>query len=122
MWGLVHMSVTAARGFEASGIHCGIRYKKVDLALVRSKTPAVGAGMFTINRMAAPPVVVCREHLRLAEPQAVVANSGCANAATGVRGELDARATCAEVGRLLGLAAEEVVVLSTGVIGAPMPM
>jgi glutamate N-acetyltransferase/amino-acid N-acetyltransferase len=116
------MSVTAAQGFVASGLACGIRKEKPDLALVRSTVPAVGAGMFTANRMQAAPVIVSREHLELAEPQAVVANSGTANAATGVRGELDARATAAEAGRLLGLAAEEVVVLSTGVIGAPLPL
>jgi glutamate N-acetyltransferase/amino-acid N-acetyltransferase len=116
------MSVTAAQGFVASGLACGIRKEKLDLALVRSTVPAVGAGMFTANRMRAAPVIVSREHLELAEPQAVVANSGTANAATGVRGELDARATAAEAGRLLGLAAEEVLVLSTGVIGAPLPL
>ena len=58
----------------------------------------------------------------LAEPQAVVINSGVANAATGERGELDARATAAEAARLLDLDAEEVLVLSTGVIGAPLPL
>jgi glutamate N-acetyltransferase / amino-acid N-acetyltransferase len=78
--------------------------------------------MFTANRMAAAPVVVSREHLELAEPQAVVANSGNANAATGQRGELDARATAAQTARLLGLDAEEVLVLSTGVIGARLPL
>jgi glutamate N-acetyltransferase/amino-acid N-acetyltransferase len=67
--------------------------------------------------MQAAPVVISKEHLELAEPQAVVINSGSANAATGLRGELDARATAAEAARLLGLAVEEIVVLSTGVIG-----
>ena len=65
---------------------------------------------------------VDREHLELAEPQAVVINSGVANAATGERGKLDALATAAEAGRLLGLDAEEVLVLSTGVIGARLPL
>src|SRR5439155_494878 len=85
-----------------------------DLALGRSLTPATGAAMFTVNRVQAAPVIVSKEHLKLAEPQAVVVNSGVANAATGVRGELDARATAAEAARLLGLDAEEVLVLSTG--------
>jgi glutamate N-acetyltransferase/amino-acid N-acetyltransferase len=117
------VSVTAPKGFAAAGVHCGIRKKeRLDLALVRSLGPATGAGMFTSNRMLAAPVVVCREHLGLAEPQAVVANSGVANAATGERGLLDARATAAETARLLGLDAEEVLVLSTGVIGAPLPL
>jgi glutamate N-acetyltransferase/amino-acid N-acetyltransferase len=117
------MSVTAAKGFVASGVHCGIRKKeRLDLSLVRSVAPATGAGMFTANRMLAAPVVVCKEHLGLAQPQAVVTNSGVANAATGERGLLDARATAAEAARLLDLHAEEVLVLSTGVIGAQLPL
>jgi glutamate N-acetyltransferase/amino-acid N-acetyltransferase len=117
------MSVTAAKGFVASGVHCGIRKKdRLDLSLVRSLVPATGAGMFTINRVLAAPVVVSREHLELAQPQAVVTNSGVANAATGERGQLDARATAAETARLLGLDTEEVLVLSTGVIGTQLPL
>jgi glutamate N-acetyltransferase / amino-acid N-acetyltransferase len=115
--------VTAAKGFVASGVHCGIRKKdRLDLALVRSLVPATGAGMFTANRVLAAPVIVCKEHLELAQPQAVVTNSGIANAATGERGLLDAYATAAETARVLELAAEEVLVLSTGVIGATLPL
>ena len=117
------MSVTAAKSFVASGVHCGIRKKeRLDLSLVRSLVPATGAGMFTTNRLIAAPVIVSREHLDLAQPQAVIANSGVANAATGERGVLDARATAAETARVLGLDAEEVLVLSTGVIGEPLPL
>jgi glutamate N-acetyltransferase / amino-acid N-acetyltransferase len=116
------LSVTAAQGFVASGVHCGIRKTKPDLALVRSIAPATGAAMFTANRVQAAPVVVSKEHLSLAQPQAVAVNSGVANAATGVRGELDARATASEAARLLELYTEEVLVLSTGVIGAPLPL
>ena len=116
------MSLTAAEGFLASGVHCGIRRERPDLALVRSVPRATGAAVFTANRMAAAPVIISREHLELTEPQAVVANSGNANAATGQRGELDARATAAQAARLLGLDTEEVLVLSTGVIGARLPL
>jgi glutamate N-acetyltransferase/amino-acid N-acetyltransferase len=117
------MSVTAARGFVASGVHCGIRKKeRLDLSLVRSVGRATGAAMFTANRMLAAPVVISKEHLELAQPQAVVTNSGVANAATGERGLLDARATAAETARLLDLDAEEVLVLSTGVIGTLLPL
>jgi glutamate N-acetyltransferase/amino-acid N-acetyltransferase len=116
------MSVTAAKGFVAGGVHCGIKSSSLDLALVRSTAPATGAAMFTTNRVQAAPVTISREHLELAEPQAVVVNSGNANAATGLRGELDARATAAETARLLDLHAEEVLVLSTGVIGLPLPL
>ena len=113
------MSVTA-RGFVASGVQCGIGKGERDLALVRSTGPATGAAMFTANRVQAAPVTISKEHLELAQPQAVVANSGNANAATGMRGELDARATASETARLLGLDAEQVLVLSTGVIGLPL--
>jgi glutamate N-acetyltransferase/amino-acid N-acetyltransferase len=116
------VSVTAAAGFVASGVHAGIRRAGPDLAVVRSLAPAVGAAMFTRNRVQAAPLVVSRAHLAEAEPQAVVLNSGVANAATGVRGELDAVATAAEAGRLLELDAEQVLVLSTGVIGAMLPL
>ena len=116
------MSVTAADGFVASGVHAGIRRRARDLALVRSLPRATGAAMFTVNRVQAAPVIISKAHLELAEPQAVVVNSGVANAATGERGELDALATAAEAARLLHLDPEEVLVLSTGVIGAPLPL
>jgi len=117
------MSVTAAKGFAASGVVAGIRRReRKDLAIVRSLTPAVGAAMFTRNKVQAACLQVCREHLALAEPQAVVINSGVANAATGERGVLDAQATTAEAARHLALMAEEVLPLSTGVIGARLPL
>jgi glutamate N-acetyltransferase / amino-acid N-acetyltransferase len=117
------MSVTAAGGFVASGVAAGIRRRdRKDLAVVRSIPHAVGAAMFTQNRVQAACLQVSREHLELADPQAVVINSGIANAATGERGKLDALATAAEAARLLGLDAEEVLVLSTGIIGARLPL
>jgi glutamate N-acetyltransferase / amino-acid N-acetyltransferase len=116
------VSVTAPQGFVASGVAAGIRKEGPDLAVVRSLEPAVGTAMFTRNRVQAAPLVISRAHLAEAEPQAVVINSGVANAATGTRGELDALATAAEAGRLLDLHAEEVLVLSTGVIGALLPL
>jgi len=117
------LSVTAAKGFVAGATHCGIRKQdRLDLALVHSTVPATGAGMFTVNRVQAAPVTVCKEHLELAQPQAIVANSGVANAATGEQGLADARAMAAATATKLGLAPEQVLVLSTGVIGAPLPL
>jgi glutamate N-acetyltransferase / amino-acid N-acetyltransferase len=117
------MSVTAAKGFVAAGVHCGLRKNgKRDLALVRSLVPATGTAMFTTNRFLAAPVIVSREHLDVAQPQAIVANSGVANAATGEQGIADARVTAVETARLLGIEPEEVIVLSTGVIGALLPV
>jgi glutamate N-acetyltransferase / amino-acid N-acetyltransferase len=116
------LSVTSALGFVASGVHAHIRKDKRDLAIVRSVPRATGAAMWTQNRVLAAPVVVSRRHLEHTEPQAVVINSGIANAATGAQGEADAIATAEHAAGLLGLTPEQVLVLSTGVIGAPMPM
>jgi len=116
------MSVTAPLGFVASGVHAHIRKEKRDLAIVRSVPLATGAAMWTQNRVLAAPVVVSKRHLEAAEPQAIVINSGIANAATGAQGERDAIATAERTAGLLGLSPEQVLVLSTGVIGAPMPM
>ena len=115
-------AVTAPKGFAAGAVHAGIRKAKLDLAVVRSTVPAVGAGMFTANQVQAAPVLVSKAHLAQAEPQAVVINSGVANAATGKQGELDALATAARTAALLGLEPEQVLVLSTGVIGVKLPM
>ena len=117
------MSVTAAKGFVAGAVGCGIRKSdRLDLAIVHSLVPATGAGMFTVNRVQAAPVTVCKEHLAQAQPRAIVANSGVANAATGEQGIADARATALATASKLGIAPEEVLVLSTGVIGAPLPL
>ena len=117
------MSVTAAKGFVASGVSAGIRPSgKADVSLVHSTEPCVGAGMLSRNKVRAACLTVNREHLDASEPRAVVINSGVANSATGAGGLADAHATAAEAGRLLGLASEEVLVLSTGVIGVRLPM
>ena len=116
------MSITVPAGFVAAGVHAHIRKEKRDLAIVRSVPLATGAAMWTQNRVLAAPVVVSKRHLESSEPQAVVINSGIANAATGAQGEADAVATAEHAAGLLGLAPEQVLVLSTGVIGAPMPM
>jgi len=116
------MSVTSARGFLACGVRSGMKTEGLDLALVRSTAPAVGAAMFTQNRVQAAPVTVSRRHLAQAQPQAIVLNSGCANAATGEGGEQDALTTAAEAARLLGLSSEEILLCSTGVIGVRLPL
>ena len=116
------MSVTTAKGFRAAGVAARISRLGLDLAVVAGDGACAGAGMFTTNRVQAAPVVVSKEHLELAEPRAVVINSGNANAATGAQGLADARATAESAAHLLGLPAEEVLVLSTGVIGVPLPV
>jgi glutamate N-acetyltransferase / amino-acid N-acetyltransferase len=116
------VSVTAAKGFTASGVAARISKLRPDLALVAGTGRCVGAAMFTANRVQAAPVVVSREHIEQAQPQAVVINAGNANAATGAQGVADARATAERTAHLLGFGEEEVLVLSTGVIGVPLPM
>jgi glutamate N-acetyltransferase/amino-acid N-acetyltransferase len=116
------MSVTAAKGFKAAGVAARISKFGPDLALVAGEGACVGAAMFTTNRVQAAPVVVSKEHVGRAQPRAVVINSGNANAATGEGGLVAARATAERTAHLLGLRAEEVLVLSTGVIGVPLPV
>jgi glutamate N-acetyltransferase / amino-acid N-acetyltransferase len=117
------MSVTAAPGYAAAGVSAGIRPSgKPDVALVRALGPAVGSAMWTQNRVQAAPVVVSRRHLEAAEPQAVVVNAGVANAATGRAGEEDAKQTAVHTAARLGLEPEQVIVLSTGVIGPRLPL
>jgi glutamate N-acetyltransferase/amino-acid N-acetyltransferase len=116
------MSVTAASGFVAGGVHAGIRRSGPDLAIVRSTARSVGAAVWTTNRVLAAPIVVSKRHLASAEPQAVVINAGVANAATGVSGIANAERMAEETASALSLEPQEVVVLSTGVIGVPLPM
>ena len=87
----------------------------------RSSLPSAGQ-FWTTNRVLAAPVVVSKRHLEAAEPQAVVVNAGVANAATGTTGIADAVRTSEEVAGLLELEPKQVVVLSTGVIGVPLPI
>ena len=117
------MSVTAARGFVASGVAAGIRPSgKPDIAVVRSVPRAVGAAMWTTNRVQAAPVTLSKRHLAAAQPQAILINAGIANAATGAEGEAAAVASAAGLAKELGLTAEEILVLSTGVIGVQLPL
>ena len=116
-------SVTSARGFRAAGIAAGIKKTKgKDMALVSSDTPAEVAAVFTVNQVQAAPVKVSREHARTGKVRAVVANSGNANACTGVAGLRDAKEMTEVAAKELGCKAKEVLVCSTGRIGIPLPM
>ncbi len=121
------MSVTAADGFVAAGIACGIKESgDPDLSLVVSEdgTAVAAAGVFTSNKMTAAPVVTSRTHLDDTGGRviAVVLNSGNANAATGEPGLADARSMCVAVATELGCSPDEVLVCSTGLIGIPLPI
>lgn len=110
-------------GFRFAGVCCGLKESgKRDLALIVSDRPATAAGAFTSNRVQAAPVVIGRERLRRGLVQAVVINSGNANACTGQKGELVARKTTRLVGRCLGIDEQLVVPSSTGRIGVQLPL
>jgi glutamate N-acetyltransferase / amino-acid N-acetyltransferase len=119
---LVQGGVTSAQGFVASGVHCGIKPQKKDLALVFSRVPAAAAGVFTTNKVKAAPVLLDMERARSGRGQAVVLNSGNANACTAEQGMRDAREMAQLASQGLGIAEDLVYVCSTGVIGRVLPM
>jgi glutamate N-acetyltransferase/amino-acid N-acetyltransferase len=117
---------TAPRGFTAAGLHCGIKAKAgaLDLGVLAAATAVPAAAIFTTNLAQAAPVTVSKRHLEASRGlvRAVVVNSGCANACTGVMGMNDARQMAAETAAQLGCAPEQVLVASTGVIGVNLKM
>ncbi|WP_326761345.1 bifunctional glutamate N-acetyltransferase/amino-acid acetyltransferase ArgJ [Streptomyces phaeochromogenes] len=118
------MSVTAAKGFTASGIAAGIKENgNPDLALVVNNGPKLAAaGVFTSNRVKAAPVLWSEQVLKGGLVSAVVLNSGGANACTGPKGFQDTHATAEKVAEVLGQNAGEIAVASTGLIGLLLPM
>lgn len=113
-----------AKNYRYAGVHCGLRPdpERRDLALVVSDVPAVAAGVFTQNRVAAAPVQVCRERLPARGARGVVVCSGNANACTGDQGLADARRMADLAAECVGCGAAEMLVCSTGVIGRLLPM
>ncbi len=110
-------------GYKVWGIHCGIKKTdKKDLAIIYSDREAAVAGVFTRNRVKAPSVLQNMVRVKSGKAQAIVANSGCANACTGKRGAADVRTTAEIAARELGIKPESVYVASTGVIGEFLPM
>jgi len=120
------MSVTAAEGFVASGLHAGIKRRKFDMALLATEDcmPVPCAAVFTQNKFAAPPVELDRATLKAngGKAAAVIVNSGNANAGTGVPGYKNAQLMAAATGDALHVANSHVLVCSTGIIGTPLPM
>ncbi|MFP1624581.1 bifunctional glutamate N-acetyltransferase/amino-acid acetyltransferase ArgJ [Streptomyces sp. 5K101] len=118
------MSVTAARGFLASGVAAGIKESgDRDLALVVNRGPSrAAAGVFTSNRVQAAPVRWSRRALEDGRISAVVLNSGGANACTGEAGAVDARLMAEHTARVVDVDPDEVAVCSTGLIGVRLPM
>jgi len=117
------MSLRLPQGFRAAGVCSGVkRSGKLDLSLVVTDRPAVGAGVYTKNLVCAAPVTLDRERTPTESIRAVAINSGVANACTGEQGDADARQMAAWAAEVVGARPEEVLVMSTGVIGSMLPM
>lgn len=109
------------QGFRAAAVAAGLKkHGGADLGLIVSDGPSAAAGVFTTNRVRAAPVILSQEHITGGKARAIIANAGCANACTGAVGLSDARSTADMVARAVSAAREEVLVASTGVIGAPL--
>ena len=119
---VLNKSVTAPKGFLASGIHCGVKdgTTKKDLALVYSEVPCIGAGMYTNNKVKCAPIYVTKEHLKDKKAQAIICNSGNANCCTGQDGIDKANDIANTLAEKLNIPKEDVLIASTGVIGVPI--
>lgn len=120
---LEYKTISDVPGFQATGIHSGIKKNgKKDLCVIYSEKPAVSAATFTTNKVKAAPLLMNMEHIQSENTQAIVVNSGNANACTGPKGLEDAMTMGEVTAKALGLSPQEVLVGSTGIIGVPMPM
>lgn len=116
-------SVTSPRGFTAAAVAAEIKYVgRNDLAVVFSKVPAQTAAVYTKNQFKAAPLMVTEENIANGIAQAIVVNSGIANAGMGKEGMFQARQMSNWTADALGIAKDDVIVASTGVIGMPLPM
>jgi glutamate N-acetyltransferase/amino-acid N-acetyltransferase len=110
-------------GFQFSAVEAGIKYaSRLDFAMIYSENPAVISGVSTTNAVKAAPILYNQKKLNANMGQAIVINSGCANACTGKTGLKDAEETALEAARVLGISENYVYVASTGVIGSYLPM
>lgn len=110
-------------GFKFAGVSCGIKKsKRRDVAIIFSERPATAAALFTTNAIKSPAVLVGAKRVRRGKIQAVVVNSGNANACTGARGLRDAETVCREAAGHLKIKPGLVLPSSTGLIGVPLPM
>jgi glutamate N-acetyltransferase/amino-acid N-acetyltransferase len=119
-------TVTSPEGFFAGATSAGINKRnadKLDLAVLFSESPCLAAAVFTTSKLKAAPVLLSQKRLKEREKiGAVVVNSGCANAYVGAEGLANAIETAELVGEGVGVAPEDILVASTGVIGVPLPM
>ena len=118
------MAIRVPKGFLVGGVHCGLKrdLRKPDLTMVVSETAAVGVGVYTQNLVYAAPVALDRERTPSDRIRVVLIDSGNANACTGERGLKDAREMARLAAVAVGADEDQVLVLSTGVIGHYMPL
>lgn len=114
--------ITTPKGFQACGIHIGIKKKNKDLALIVSDVIAEGAALFTTNKACAAPVKLSKKNVEDGKIQAFLINSGNANACTGNKGYEDAKKMIQTAAEGLGIPFNNFLLASTGVIGLPLPM
>jgi len=116
-------NITSVSGFLAGAVHAGMKSKdELDLAILCSEVTCKAAGVFTTNQIKSAPVILAQRHISEGRAQAIVVNSGCANACTGEQGLIDALAMANLAAAKLGISPEKVLVASTGIIGVPLPM
>jgi glutamate N-acetyltransferase/amino-acid N-acetyltransferase len=116
-------SVTSASGFLAGAVRAGIKSEdELDLAILCSETSCTAAGVLTTNRIKSAPVILSQGRMAKRRAQAIVVNSGCANACVGGQGLADARETAKLAAAKLSISPEELLIASTGIIGVPLPM
>lgn len=109
------------KGFKGNGIHSKVKYKKLDLGIVYSEKPCIAAGVFTKNKTCAAPVKISKINIK--NPiNAIIINSGNANACTGKEGHDNALNMCKQTSKNLGINPENVLIASTGIIGKQLPM
>lgn len=120
----IDIAMSDIEGFKSTGIHCGLKKVRKDLAIIYSQGQAVVGGVFTKNKVKAAPVLITEEHLKSTggNCKAIIVNSANANSCTGIKGYEDAKKMANLTANELGLSEEEVLVASTGVIGVPLPM
>ncbi len=120
---MIEGGVTAAQGFVAGGIHCGVRKNKSkpDLAMIYSEKPCAAAAVYTQNLVKGAPILVTQKNIADGAAKAVICNSGNANTCN-ADGEEKAQAMCDLTAQALGIALQDVVVASTGVIGQVLPI
>lgn len=117
------MSVTAARGFRAWGMHSGVKADRLlDTSLVVAGRPVAAAAVFTTSQTAAPVIALARKHMTDPSIQVLVVNSGCANAGTGTPGLIAAQRLATAAAATVGCAADQVIVAATGPIGLQLPV